>query len=69
MLQPLHAILTLKPFSTGEETFFGWLLPVILLQNVMVSPGIDLVRVPVDNQWVLVLRKNWVQIEHDQAYM
>ena len=44
MLQPLHAILTLKPFSTGEETFFGWSLPVILLQNVMVSPGIDLVK-------------------------
>ena len=69
MLQPLHAILTLKPFSTGEETFFRWSLPVILLQNIMVSPEIDLVRVPVDNQWVLVLRKNWVQIEHDQAYM
>ena len=44
MLQPLHAMLTLKPFSTGEETFFGWSLPVILLQNVMVSPGIDLVK-------------------------
>ena len=44
MLQPLHAILTLKPFSSAEETFFGWSLPVILLQKVMVSPRIDLVK-------------------------
>ena len=33
-----------KPFSTGEQTFFGWSLPVILLQKVMVSPGTDLVK-------------------------